>query len=316
MGKKILKNQNKNLVVDIIDILAELDPSTTNKFLPFLIKTFKDDLGKLKGTILTEIEYFIGTNNLSALKEFNDHLENGRTEIKDISQLKSFNDIHEELINIEFKLSKNKLKKQIKVLYKDLDWIIVKPLSYESSKIYGAGTKWCTSSREEDKPFYTYSNGGVLLYVIKLNCTEKYGVHWYLEKGKPSEMSWWDVEDNKVDSLTLNLPQKIKEIILTHYLENDVTNSSYFVGKDKERCEEISKRDDKIWPINLNEYIDPNEAGPRNVNLPFSPPEPIWRLYNGDNTTTTLNSDDVINKSIEYAYISEALKKSLEDLDN
>ena len=42
MGKKDLKKQHKDLVIDIIDVLAELDPSKTNKFLNLLVKRFKE----------------------------------------------------------------------------------------------------------------------------------------------------------------------------------------------------------------------------------------------------------------------------------
>ncbi len=44
-------------------------------------------------------------------------------------------------------------------------------------------------------------------------------------------------------------------------------------------------------------------------------PEPEWTLYDG-NTTTTLDVDGLVTKSLEYTYMADAMKKSLEDLDN
>ena len=306
MGKKDLKNQHKDLVIDIIDILAELDPSKTNKFLTLLIKRFKEESSEFKKYITYEIMHLLGKENLRALKDFNNHLDNNRTEIKDVSLIKNFGDLHEQLVYAELKLKKRDLKKEISILYKDKEWLVLKPLSYESSKIYGAGTKWCTSSREDDKAFYNYSNDGVLLYVIKLGTKEKYGVHWYFEKEKSVEMSWWDVEDRKVDSLTLNVPSKITQIVLNHYLTIKQPNSDYFKGRDKERSEELKVKDDNcpVIPMNLNPQ-------PQLQTLPA----PEWTLYDG-NTTTTLDVDGLVTKSLEYTYMADAMKKSLEDLDN
>ena len=304
MGKKDLKNQHKDLVIDIIDILAELDPSKTNKFLTLLIKRFKEESFEFKKYMSHEIMHLIGKENLRALKDFNNHLDNNRTEIKDVSLIKDFGDLHEQLVYAELKLKKRDLKKEISILYKDKEWLVLKPLSYESSKIYGAGTKWCTSSREDDKAFYNYSNDGVLLYLIKLGTKEKYGVHWYFEKEKSVEMSWWDVEDRKVDSLTLNVPSKITQIVLDHYLTVKDPNSHYFKGRDKERSEELKVKDDNcnVIPMNLN----PPTPTP-------AQPEPEWTLYDG-NTTTTLDVDGLVSKSLEYTYMADSMKKSLEDL--
>ena len=315
MGKKDLKNQHKDLVINIIDILAELDPSKTNKFLTLLLKRFKEESSEFKKYVTSEITHLIGVENLRALKDFNEHLNNNRTNIKDISLIKDFRDLHEQLVYAELKLKKNDLKKEISILYKDKEWLILKPLSYESSKIYGAGTKWCTSSREDDKAFYNYSNDGVLLYVIKLGTDEKFGVHWYFEKNKSIEMSWWDVEDRKVDSLTLNVPPKITQIILDHYLCIDCPNSTYFKGRDKERSEELKVKpvDCNVIPIDFGVRADIYEGNPAPTTQTTLEPE--WTLYEG-NTTTTLDVDGLVNKSLEYTYMADAMKKSLEDLDN
>jgi len=313
MGKKDLKNQHKNLFIDIIDIIADLDPSSTNKFLPLLIKEFKSKSSEFNKYVKSEITHLIGTENLRALKDFNMHLNHNRTEIKDISQIKDFKDLHEQLVFAELKLKNKDLKKEVKIIHKDSEWLIIKPLSYESSKVYGAGTKWCTSSREDDKPFYNYSNDGVLLYVIRLGTDEKFGVHWYFEKQKSMEMSWWDIEDRKVDSLTLNIPPSITQIILQSYLNTEHPNSYYFKNEDKVRAEQLRKveleTDINIIPIDFGLRADVYDGNPEPAT------EPQWTLYEG-NTTTTLDVDGLVNKSLEYTYMAQAMKKSLEDLDN
>ena len=304
MGKKDLKNQNKELVVDIIDILWELDPSKTNKFLALLIKRFKEESSDFKKYIKSEIEHLMGLENLRALKDFNNHLENNRTTIKDVTQINNFGDLHEELVFVELNLKKKDLKKEIKVLYKDEEWLVLKPLSYDSSKVYGGGTKWCTSSREDDTQFYNYSNDGVLIYVIRLGTNEKFGIHWYFEKNKSVEMSWWDVEDRKVDSLTLNVPIKITQVVLNEFLETKNPNSHYFKGKDKERAQHLkNKRGGSVIPL----YTHLDMVGPETLTAP----DPPWAIENIGNITTTLGIDDAINKTLEYTYMAETMKKSL-----
>jgi len=321
MGKKDLKLQHKDLQIDIIDLLSELDPSKTNKFLILLIKKFKEEITSFKSHIKEELKYVIGSENLKALKDFNTHLENNRTKIKDISLLNDFADLHEQLVFAEIKLKKNDLKKEIKIIYKDDEWLILKPLSYESSKIYGAGTKWCTSSRNENTPFYRYSNDGILLYVIKLGTNEKFGVHWYLEKEKGVEMSWWDSEDRKVDSMTLKLPSKITQIVLDHFLEHKKPNSYYFKGIDKENCERIVNNDGGEYPTPYtatieDTVIDDSIIGDNIYRSNRIYEQPIWTIYNGDNnTTTTYDVDSLVNKTLEYTYSLQAMKKSLEDLN-
>tara|TARA_R110002051_G_scaffold246323_6_gene305933 strand:- start:2124 stop:3077 length:954 start_codon:yes stop_codon:yes gene_type:complete len=317
MGKKDLKKQNKDLVIDVIDILAELDPSKTNKFLNLLLKRFKEESPHLKQYVKSELTHMIGKENLRALKDFNLHLENNRTRIKDISLLKDFSDLHEELVFAELKLKKVDLKKEITVLYKDDEWLILKPLSYEASKAYGAGTKWCTSSREDDVPFYNYSNDGIVLYVIKLGTNKKFGVHWYIEKEGGIEMSWWDVEDRKVDSLILKVPPKITQIVLDHFLNHKKNNSFYFKGRDKKRAEEIKNRENNVVPMDnfgvVGNVYDGNVDALGEATS--APPDPVWTLHEG-NTTTTLNVEELVSKTMEYSYLTQSMKKSLEDLDD
>ena len=128
--------------------------------------------------------------------------------------------------------------------------------------------------------------------------------HWYFEKNKSVEMSWWDVEDRKVDSLTLNVPIKITQVVLNEFLETKNSNSHYFKGKDKERAQHLkNKRGGSVIPL----YTDLDMVGPETLTAP----DPQWAIENIGNITTTLGVDGAINKTLEYTYIAETMKKSL-----
>ena len=56
------------------------------------------------------------------------------------------------------------LEKQIKVVYSDDEWVVLRPLTYHSSLKYGSSTKWCTASESNPDYFLRYVKRGILLY--------------------------------------------------------------------------------------------------------------------------------------------------------
>ena len=113
MGKKELKEQNKDLVIHVVDVINKFDPSNSSKFTGFLIKKLKEHLdikksmlgkpsfrGRLREVILEgrnsniknfsepigdndlekTIIYYLtdcyGRENLESLHMFNEHLKN------------------------------------------------------------------------------------------------------------------------------------------------------------------------------------------------------------------------------------------------
>lgn len=54
-------------------------------------------------------------------------------------------------------------------IYEDEKWVVVRPFTIEASRLYGGGTKWCTSIREDKLKslFYGYIETGVLYYILK-----------------------------------------------------------------------------------------------------------------------------------------------------
>lgn len=61
-------------------------------------------------------------------------------------------------------------------IYEDDNFVIVSPTNHEGSCYYGAGTKWCTATKDSSRHFENYDNKGKLFYVIskKLPSDNKY----------------------------------------------------------------------------------------------------------------------------------------------
>jgi len=337
MKKKELKANHPELDIHLVDVLNLLDPSQTNKYTQFLIKEFKKiysnfekserihptlhtpTIGKLfkSGSVLEHhildfIIEILGKENIHALIDFNTHLENKRTQITDISKLESFGDVHEQLVLAELKYSNNKIKKEVSTLYDDGVWLIIKPLTYESSKVYGASTKWCTSQRDNPRPFYEYSKEGIFLYIINRVTNKKIAVNWTID-GSHIELSWWDEVDNRLDSMQTQLPKHILEKIKELLKSENLPNHNFFNKKEKNKCEDVLNKYSSVIP-------SPDAWAVYNRNTETND---WYSMSDGNNWTISDESDvhsmgvdEVINKTLEYNYTYKSLKKSLEDLND
>ena len=73
--KKDLKEQNPKFVIDLVEILAENDPSSTNKYLPFMVKQAESWVDWLK----EELKSNTFKEMFDIVKEF----ENGNISLDD-----------------------------------------------------------------------------------------------------------------------------------------------------------------------------------------------------------------------------------------
>jgi hypothetical protein len=319
MGLKKIKEQNKEYDISILDLLRLLDPSKTGKFMYLLLNELRTIPPHEYGDYTNNLE--INTNNLppvarvtlnylvelvggidtvNSLNKFNDLLDRKLINKNDIQEYTNLMEIVDVVYKKELELDNTSCSPHQEVLL-DGDYLILKPLNVISSRKYGASTKWCTSSSNPET-FYDYSNRGILLYVINRKTNEKTGVYYEL---KTNELSWWDSKDNRIDGLLVNLPQDIKNHILTHILNEKHSNSYYF---NKETKELLNKP--------TNEMVLPDIDGD------FVNPEPftgVWRSgVDGPKwcpTTTDDKIDELVRKTLEYHYTINALTEGGEEIN-
>lgn len=329
MSKKVLKEQHPWANINFIDILSLVDPSGTNKFLPLMIKHLKGELEEREKRYEEDRKYIIdeitantgmnpsdfekydtytlerinnlielfGRDNVSLLNEFNEHLNCNRIDKNDVSQYKSFDEIRQVVKIVSFKQAQKELKSSTHVVFEDEHWLMIKPLTFESSRKYGSSTKWCTTMENNKNYFYNYSSNGILIYIFnKLNNTKTAAHIRIQEKGRyDNPVKLYNEQDVETDSYVLQLPKQVMETLMEEYRKS-ITNKNFikenypkiYEGEWKNREDEKVNEMVGEVAINLAEQVEAVEPmmitegeGPEN-DLVLGPDEGNTITFNHD----------------------------------
>jgi hypothetical protein len=263
MKKTVIKEHNPWANINIVDMLSILDPSKTNKFLPFLVKHYKNvinnkseidekdwnnyrkdiirhhsisedkidtifNFSKIEIDIFNRITEMINKdyNVKEILEEFNEHCNSYRIENTDIGQYNNINDIIETNRKANFKILKNHKEQKVHVVMEDKNWLLIKPLTFESSLKYGSSTKWCTAMKNNPDYFYRYSKRGILIYIINKNTLVKTACFIPLdgeESSYSNPLKLYNEKDVESDSFVLNLDNKVMETLMVEF-NDKITN--------------------------------------------------------------------------------------------
>ena len=264
MGKKELKLMNSDLEIHVVDLISKFDPSRTSKFTQFLIKKLRDswEEPQLRKVRLRErgddyeiptgsnraeqqIIYYLnevfGEENLKALHSLHNHMENNRVEgEKDINQFKSWEEVQRANSLATLKYEQKRLEKEVMKVNETDEWLFIRPLTFQSSLTYGAGTKWCTASKGNKDYFYKYSNNGVLVYAINKKDGDKYGIFYDMHNNR-GEFSLWNAPDVRIDSVESSIPGDLMKEVY-QYMKKTEPNFHYFSNDEKERSDEYYGR--------------------------------------------------------------------------
>jgi hypothetical protein len=261
MGKRDLKEQNKDLEIHVVDLINKFDPSETGKYTGFLTKILKDKIAERenekhvkKGRLRTlnidsEFKMPKGTNdleevlihylselysreNMETLIRFHQHVKENRIIGKDINSYKGWDEINKEVSLATLKQTQKLLEKEVQKVVEIDEWLVIRPLTMEASLTYGAGTKWCTSMRHNKDYFYRYSRNGVLCYVINKLDGDKYGLFYDMES---NEFSIWNAPDRRIDSVESTIPSDLMSK-LYKFMKTEKSNYDYFSESEKEKC--------------------------------------------------------------------------------
>lgn len=175
---------------------VEADITPTKKYLDFMLKTWEDRkiLGPYRttGSIIKDVIKF---------NELLPYIEN-----KDIYS-KEYYGNYQKLIDIieiagQTKEEKSFVKEDhINVILETEEFILLQPKTHKGSMKYGANTKWCTTTKNNESIFKNYTRDGFLAYLIDKTETknENYRkVALYLEfaqGGLNESIKIYDVKD-------------------------------------------------------------------------------------------------------------------------
>ena len=271
--------------LSLIDVLEMIDPSNTNKFLPMLTNivdsSFKNRVGNwkedtiefirrietiaphLKGTFdisdpsliysfWTLLER-IPSNELDSLVDFIEMYEKHQITGVDINQIKTLNEIESviNLINI-----KNIGKEFSKQTYVDLDtekWLVIRPLTYESSLKYGAHTKWCTAAKSNPYQFFRYTEEAVLIYCINKETGYKLAFHMFRDGNKFYDISFWNSVDDRIDSLSAEIDFDVYQLIKNIYTSSETKTNKELGGEYWTQSYGLHMKEDEQSPIPLGD---------------------------------------------------------------
>ena len=231
------KQKNPELNFSLIDFLTLVDTSDTNKFVPMMINCINSEFKKRVTTReiqfnnlrmdkieskfleskkdLNYIEPFIDffnhilldTCGKDIILDFMDLYQRNYVENLDLNTISDLDQLREIYNKAHSKFIANTSHKEVVKVVDDQEWLIVRPLTYESSRAYGAGTKWCTTSKDSPHHFFRYYSRGILIYCINKITGYKVAVFW--DVNDESSPTFWNVLDTQIDSIMTELPPYI-----------------------------------------------------------------------------------------------------------
>ena len=257
-----LKKQNPKLSINLIDLISSILPKP--KYTELMINLIKrkseeyhdrreiigalesydvqinsDELSNLELLIFFKVfDSYIGTSDLSTMRKFIELNERNLIVNNNLSTYKSFDDLRLQISVSELKLIDKDIEKQVIKLYETPEWLVLKPLSWNASKKYGANTKWCTSSEHEPEYFYKYAKRGILIYAIDKVSGNKIAGYYQIANFEDRELSFWNIIDRRIDSMEANLPKEIMDIFRAEFNKEDkVSNWRLLTLEEQEKQE-------------------------------------------------------------------------------
>lgn len=177
--------------------IIDQDPSVTNKYSEWAIKKFITIGGKFSLQHATDeinkavknyhsivdrlskekVEKIVGGDESGTAFNSEDSKNKVLKNPKDINSFDTLYELQKFLTLYDrFQFlsdQEEKSKKESEKLYEDDRFLIIRPLSHTSSCYYGANTKWCTTTRDNDDYFNKYTSKGKLYYIIDKKSSDK-----------------------------------------------------------------------------------------------------------------------------------------------
>ena len=234
--KDIIAQAPSYMNTRFLDVVSLMDLSKTNKYTELIIKildsytnrdndlqimledireTYHIDLYNVVGLETKQLSLlysYLGSFNSSYIKSIMDFInacEKGQLKGVDVTNINTVKDIQDHMSLISLKNISKKLEREVVKDYEDNDWLIIRPFTHESSIKYGYGSKWCTAMENNAEYFFNYTENAKLIYCLnKINGMKVAVNHNYKTEGK-KDLSFWNREDERIDSMMCGLPDNI-----------------------------------------------------------------------------------------------------------
>lgn len=202
------------------------------------------------------IDSFFNVSDLQSYRKFCEYNERGLVSQNDLTKYKSFEEIMSSVSIAEMKVDMKEMESQILKIHEDDTWLIIRPLTYASSKKYGSNTKWCTTQETNSEYFTKYSSKGVLIYCINKVTGYKVASFHSLDKNEP-EFSYWNQKDSRIDSTESELTIELIKMIRDYVKDPKVKTNRYMLGDDMRTKEDalLKSKTYKSGSLDLPEEV-------------------------------------------------------------
>jgi len=135
-------------------------------------------------------------------------------------------------------------------------------------------------------------------------------------KGDKEEMSWWDGQDKRVDSIQVEIPFGIMNEVKNHLYKEEQPNIKYFSEKSLINVKKIlnlekkSNQDSSYQEIlQETEMSDVTAETPSDTQWITTPTVLEGSKEYVSMTSGSVKVDELINKTLEYSYTLDAINK-------
>jgi hypothetical protein len=156
------------------ELINRMDPTTNKKYVEWLFKVRyvrPNRLAKFK--VAGDFPATKERDVRDALTWFERNL-NGKVpaDFRDINTFKTVTEFLVKVNEIDTP-SRSEIKNAVRVVLDNENFKIIVPLTFESSRLYGSGTRWCTTQKTY---FKDYTDKGTLYYIVDKRLNRKFGL--------------------------------------------------------------------------------------------------------------------------------------------
>ena len=224
------------------DQCSDVKKEIVNTF-PFITMEELNNFSEIQIMVMWRfIDAFFYHSDLNDWRKFCDYNERGLISQNDLTKYKTFEEISNQLSLADIKVQSKELENEVVKILDTDEWLLVRPLTYYSSKKYGSNTKWCTTSEGNPEYFIKYSSRGVLIYCINKITGYKVASFYSLDKQEP-EFSFWNQKDTRVDSLDTELTDDIRKLIQDVSKDKDARTNRFLLSDELRTKEDWSLRE-------------------------------------------------------------------------
>ena len=193
--------------------------------------------GKNLDQISFEQNFELVKNLLSYFNKFGSNLKK-----TDINQYTGVDELKRVLDEYSERQRRNYKKQNgANIVYETPKYLVINPLSHESSCYYGTGTKWCTTGRDTADTFNRYNSDGKLFYIIdKTLPSSDPNYKIALSKKFGGEEDFYDALDKSIKGSPIVQTEEFKKILksINEYMGVEYAGQLKIYSDEKEKKKE------------------------------------------------------------------------------